>query len=119
MKKFILTILMCIASTNNVNAQNYKQTINWLKENVELIDHVNCPSNQLHGNEFKISKKSITIFDEYQTCEINIENITNIKFQENTIYIISNKEHKPIVMQLKLHDQFNLNQYSKKLISYE
>ena len=112
MKKFIFSIVVCIASTNSIlNAQNYKQTINWLKENVELIDHVKCPSNQLDGNEFKISKKSITIFDEYQTCEINIENITNIKFQENTIYIISNQhlDQKPIVMKLKLQ-----NQYSKK-----
>ena len=107
MKKLVLLIGTYLGLVSMIYAQSQSQTINWIKNNKNKIETIDCPTIKLHGDEFQISKKTITLFDEYQACEIKINHIENIEVNNNTIYIISDEkiEQKPLVMAFKLISQ--------------
>ena len=107
MKKIILTVSALVGLANFASAQNYQQTVNWLKDNVGRIDHVNCPTIQLFGDNLEINENGVKLYDDNQSCAIEWDEIRDIEKSKDFIYLISEKtiNEKPIVLKFFINNQ--------------
>ena len=106
MKKLVFTITTYLGLISIIFAQNDLETINWIKNNKQKIESIDCPSRRLLSDELSITKKSIIVFDDYQTCEIKINSINTINLNDNYIYIISDEkiDGEPLTIKFKLNN---------------
>ena len=106
MKKFILTVVALVGFNNFLAAQDYQQTVNWLKDNIGQIDHVNCPTIQLYGNNLEINDSGVKLYDENQSCKIEWSEIKDVEKSREFIYLISEKtiDNKPIVLKFFINN---------------
>jgi hypothetical protein len=107
MKKFILTVVALVGFNNFLAAQDYQQTVNWLKDNIGQIDHVNCPTIQLYGNNLEINDSGVKLYDENQSCKIEWSEIKDVEKSREFIYLISEKtiDNKPIVLKFFINNE--------------
>ena len=107
MKKIILTVSALVGLSNLAAAQNYQQTVNWLKDNVGRIDHVSCPTIQLYGDNLEINENGVKLYDDNQSCAIEWTGIKDIEKTKDYIYLISENtiNEKPIVLKFFINNQ--------------
>lgn len=109
MKKNIFAVVTLLTLGSSVFAQDVNQTANWLKNNTSKLDHVNCPTKELFGDNFEINEEGMRLYSEVEnkSCAIKWDNIKDIQKTKDFIFVISEELYndKPIVLKFYSKDQ--------------
>ena len=117
MKRNVFTAVALLILGGSVFAQDINQTSNWLRNNTYRLDHVNCPTKELFGDNFEINEEGMRLYSDEanKSCSIKWEEIKDIQRTQDFIYVISEELYndKSIVLKFYAKDQTNQLHFEK------
>lgn len=102
-------MLAIFAINNSSFAQDNKDVYQWLSSNISRLDHVNCSTKSLFGDQFEISEQGLHLFDNFNSCEIKWVDIKSIEQTDDFIFVISEEtyDNAPIVLKFYIKNEIN------------